>query len=105
MPFHAATLTPQNRHCRAMIADWLKLRNRKTVQPAEMSMEPPEEITGSVRRPAAEPAAEPEPAADPAQSVNLRESPMIFTLPIFSMNRAEMMLPGNTARLPRKLTR
>lgn len=44
MPFHAATLTPQNRHCRAMIADWLKLRNSKKVQPAEMSMDPPEEI-------------------------------------------------------------
>lgn len=45
MPFHAATLTPQNRHCSAMIADWLKLRNRKKVQPAEMSIDPPEEIT------------------------------------------------------------
>lgn len=43
MPFQAATLTPQNRHCSAMMAAWLKLRNRKMVQPAEMSMEPPEE--------------------------------------------------------------
>lgn len=41
MPFHAAALTPQNRHCRAMIADWLKLRKSKNVQPADMSMEPP----------------------------------------------------------------
>lgn len=45
MPFHAATLTPQNRHCRTMIADWVKHRNRKKVQPAEMSMDPPVEIT------------------------------------------------------------
>lgn len=41
IPFHAATLTPQNRHCRAMIADGMKLRNRKKVQPAEMSIDPP----------------------------------------------------------------
>lgn len=47
MPFHAATLMPQNRHCRAMMADWLKLRNRKKLQPAEVSMDPPEETTES----------------------------------------------------------
>lgn len=43
MPFHAATLVPQNRHCRAMIADWLKLSNKKKVQPADTSMDPPVE--------------------------------------------------------------
>lgn len=31
-------------------------------------------------------------------------SPIILILPILSMKRAEMMLPGNTAKLPRKLT-
>jgi len=48
MPFHAAALTPQKRHCRAMIADWPKLRNRKKVQPAEISMDPPEETKETV---------------------------------------------------------
>lgn len=43
MPFHAATLVPQNRHCRAMIADWLKLSNKKKVQPADTSIDPPVE--------------------------------------------------------------
>lgn len=48
MPFHAAALTPQNKHCRAMMADWLKLRNRKKLQQAEMSMDPPEETEKSL---------------------------------------------------------
>lgn len=30
--------------------------------------------------------------------------PIILILPILSMNSAEMMLPGSTAKLPRKLT-
>lgn len=32
-------------------------------------------------------------------------SPIIFILPILSMSSAEMMLPGSTDKLPRKLTR
>lgn len=32
-------------------------------------------------------------------------SPIIFILPTLSMSSAEMMLPGSTDRLPRKLTR
>lgn len=32
-------------------------------------------------------------------------SPIILSLPTLSMSRAEMMLPGRTDRLPRKLTR
>jgi len=43
MPFHAATLTPQNRHCQAIMAAWLKLKKRKKVHPAEISIEPPVE--------------------------------------------------------------
>ena len=41
MPFHAAALTPQNRHCMAMMAAWLKLRKSRKVQPADTSIEPP----------------------------------------------------------------
>lgn len=32
-------------------------------------------------------------------------SPIILSLPMRSMSRAEMMFPGRTDRLPRKLTR
>lgn len=97
--FHEAMLMPPNRHRRAIIPDSLFPNIKKKQLTQEMTLDPAGGGGGGQRYSQWTITAK---ELWPLVNIFL---PSILKRPILSINRADTMLPGNTAKVPRKLTK
>lgn len=101
--FHEAMLMPPNRHKRAIIPDSLFPNIKKKQLTQDMTLDP---AGGGGKEGEGE--ATFQSMVNHCEGINTARYvflPSILKRPILSINSADTMLPGNTAKVPRKLTK